>query len=168
MSNRSLEREKVIMAAMMGASANPNWMTNDRVEALTAGHGMLNMSMIAIANTVMREILQGRSVKVKFANERRQPIDDILAKAIEVGVAAGAAPVNAALLSATMVYLAGAQPQVGIPAGNRKLGATARIIANVDRSGVAAVPTALTSIKAPTRSPSQWSEPRPTGVKVHG
>ena len=41
-----------------------------------------------------------------------------------------------------MVYLAGAQPQVGIPAGNRKLGATARIIANVDRSGVAAVPTA--------------------------
>ena len=142
MSNNALKREKIIMAAVMGAGANPNWMTNDRVEALTGGHGMLNMPMIAIANTVMREILQGRSVKVKFANERRQPIDDILAKAIAVGVSAGAAPVNAALLSATMVYLAGAQPQVGIPAGNRKLGATARIIANVDRSGVAAVPTA--------------------------
>lgn len=46
MSNQALEREKVIMAAIMGASANPNWMTNDRVEALTGGHGMLNMSMI--------------------------------------------------------------------------------------------------------------------------
>ena len=136
------QREKVIVAAIMGAAANVNWMTNDRVEALTGGHGMLNMPVIAIANEVAREIFQGRSVEVKFANERSQPIDDMLAKAIAAGRAAGAAPVNAALLSATMVYLAGAQPQVGIPAGNRKLGATARMIAGVDRSGVAAVPTA--------------------------
>ncbi|NKB69844.1 MAG: hypothetical protein GKR89_22455 [Candidatus Latescibacteria bacterium] len=136
------QREQVIVAAVMGAAANVNWMTNDRVEALTGGHGMLNMPVIAIANEVSREIFQGRSVEVKFANERTQPIDDMLAKAIAAGQAAGAAPVNAALLSATMVYLAGAQPQVGIPAGNRKLGATARMIAGVDRSGVAAVPTA--------------------------
>ena len=136
-----LERDRAIVAAVAAATTNIDWMTNDRIEALTGGHGMLNLPVIAIADVLAGEILRGADVEVKFANVRRQPVDDLLAKAIEVARAAGADSANAALLSAVMLYLAGAQAQVGIPAGNRKLGATARMIAGVDRCGVAAIPT---------------------------
>ena len=136
-----LERDRAIVAAVAAATTNIDWMTNDRIEALTGGHGMLNLPVIAIADVLAGEILRGADVEVKFANVRRQPVDDLLAKAIEVARSAGADSANAALLSAVMLYLAGAQAQVGIPAGNRKLGATARMIAGVDRCGVAAIPT---------------------------
>lgn len=137
----SLSRERAIVAAMAGASANVDWLTSDRIEALTGGHGMLNMPVIAIADTLAVEILRGVDVNVKFANVVHQPVDDLLRKAIDTAKGAGADGANAALLSAVMLYLAGAQAQVGIPAGNRKLGATARMIAGVDRCGVAAIPT---------------------------
>ena len=136
-----VSRDKAILAAVAGATANVDWLTNDRIEALTGGHGMLNLPVIAIADTLATEILRGTEVEVKFANTRHQPIDDLLAKAIQAARDAGADGANAALLSAVMLYLAGAQAQVGIPAGNRKLGATARMIAGVDRCGVAAIPT---------------------------
>lgn len=136
-----LERDRAIVAAVAAATTNIDWLTNDRIEALTGGHGMLNLPVIAIADVLAAEILRGTQVEVKFANERRQPVDDLLAKAIGVAKSAGADSANAALLSAVMLYLAGAQAQVGIPAGNRKLGATARMIAGVDRCGVAAIPT---------------------------
>lgn len=136
-----LERDRAIVAAVAAATTNVDWLTNDRIEALTGGHGMLNIPVIAIADVLAGEILRGVEVEVKFANVRRQPIDDLLAKAIEAARSAGADSANAALLSAVMLYLAGAQAQVGIPAGNRKLGASARMIAGVDRCGVAAIPT---------------------------
>ena len=136
-----LERDRAIVAAVSAATTNVDWLTNDRIEALTGGHGMLNIPVIAIADVLAGEILSGANVEVKFANERRQPVDDLLAKAIAAARSAGADSANAALLSAVMLYLAGAQAQVGIPAGNRKLGATARMIAGVDRCGVAAIPT---------------------------
>jgi hypothetical protein len=126
----------------MAATANVNWLTSDRIEALAAGHGMLNISVITIANVVADELLRGADISVKFANVRHQPIEDVLAKAIAAARKAGADGANAALLSAATLYLAGAQAQVGIPAGNRKLGATARMIAGVDRCGVVAIPTA--------------------------
>ncbi|HTT39816.1 MAG TPA: hypothetical protein VMH32_19390 [Burkholderiales bacterium] len=134
-------RERAILAAIAGATANVDWMTSDRIEALTGGHGMLNMPVIAIADALAVELLRGADIEVKFANAVRQPIDDLLATAIDAARAAGADGANAALLSAALLYLAGAQAQVGIPAGNRKLGASARMIAGVDRCGVAAIPT---------------------------
>ena len=134
-------RERAILAAVAGATANVDWMTSDRIEALTGGHGMLNMPVIAIADALAVELLRGADIEVKFANAVRQPIDDLLATAIAAARAAGADGANAALLSAALLYLAGAQAQVGIPAGNRKLGASARMIAGVDRCGVAAIPT---------------------------
>ena len=134
-------RERAILAAIAGVTANVDWMTSDRIEALTGGHGMLNMPVIAIADALAIELLRGADIEVKFANAVRQPIDDLLATGIDAARAAGADGANAALLSAALLYLAGAQAQVGIPAGNRKLGASARMIARVDRCGVAAIPT---------------------------
>ena len=134
-------RERAILATIAGATGNVDWLTSDRIEALTGGHGMLNLPVIAIADALAVELLRGADLNVKFANVARQPIDDLLAKAIDAARSAGADAANAALLSATMLYLAGAQAQVGIPAGNRKLGASARMIAGVDRCGVAAIPT---------------------------
>jgi hypothetical protein len=134
-------RQQSVLATVAGAGAQPDWLTSDRIEALTGGHGMLNMPVLAIADTLAVELLRGVDPTVKFANAARQPVDDLLAKAIGAAKDAGADGANAALLSAVMLYLAGAQAQVGIPAGNRKLGATARMLAGVDRCGVAAIPT---------------------------
>lgn len=141
MADPRASRDKAILAAVAGATANIDWLTNDRIEALTGGHGMLNLPVIAIVDVLAHEILGGAEVEVKFANAKHQPVDDLLAKAIRAARDAGADAANAALLSAVLLYLAGAQAQVGIPAGNRKLGATARMIAGVDRCGVAAIPT---------------------------
>lgn len=138
---------RIINAAAMSAGARADWMSSDRIEALTAGHGMLNMAVFAITNVVAEELLRGQDVRVKFANARRQPIDDIIAKAIDAARSGGADGANAALLTATCLYLVGAPAQVGVPAGNRKLGATARMIAGVDRCGIAAVPTGKMSNK---------------------
>ena len=134
--------DKIIVAAVTAATANVNWLTSDRIEALAGGHGMLNIAVIAIANVVTEELLRGADISVKFANVRHLPVQDVLTKAIAAAGDAGADGANAALLSAAMLYVMGAQAQVGIPAGNRKLGAMARMIAKVDRCGVVAIPTA--------------------------
>lgn len=135
-------REQIVLAAVMAANTNPGWLTSDRVEALTGGHGMLNIPVVAACNVIATELRRGVSPEVKFADAVRQPIDDLLAKSIGVAKAAGADGANAALIAATLLYLCGANAQVGIPAGNRKLGSSARMIAGVSRSGLAAVPTA--------------------------
>jgi hypothetical protein len=134
-------RERAVLATIAGATGNVDWLTSDRIEALTGGHGMLNLPVIAVADALAVELLRGADLDVKFANVAHQPIDDLLAKAIEAARSAGADSANAALLSAMLLYLGGARAQVGIPAGNRKLGASARMIAGVDRCGVAAIPT---------------------------
>ncbi|MGR9093341.1 MAG: hypothetical protein ACU85U_22445, partial [Gammaproteobacteria bacterium] len=135
------EREQVLLAAITGANASPNWLTSDMVDALLGGHGMLNIAVFNIADVLVRELNRGADIKLRFANAASQPVDEVLKKAVDVAVKAGAAPANAALLSAVMMYLTGTKAQVGIPAGNRKLGASARMIAGVDRCGVAAIPT---------------------------
>lgn len=135
-------REDVILASVMAANTNPGWLSSDRVEALTGGHGMLNIPVVAACNVIATELRRGVSPQVRFADAVHQPIDDLLEKSIAIAKRAGADGANAALISATLLYLCGANAQVGIPAGNRKLGSSARMIAGVSRSGLAAVPTA--------------------------
>jgi hypothetical protein len=139
--------EKEIVAAIMASTSDVDMMSNDRIEALTKGHGMLNIAAICAANSIIEEILRGAKIKLTDENVQHLPIDDVLKKAIESAKLAGADPANAALISATLCYFAGSNAQVGIPAGNRKLGAMARIIAGVDRCGVLAVPTAKANNK---------------------
>ncbi|WP_287381382.1 MULTISPECIES: hypothetical protein [Methanobacterium] len=134
--------EKEIIAAIMASTSDIDMMTNDRIEALTKGHGMLNVAAICAANSIAQEVLRGTEIKLTDHNVQHLPIDDVLKKAIESAELAGADPANAALISAALCYFAGTNAQAGVPAGNRKLGAMARIIAGVDRCGVIAVPTA--------------------------
>lgn len=136
------KKSQVISASEMACISNISNLTNDRIEALAGGHGMVNMAIHTVANVITEELLKGNSLSIEFADARRLPVDDIMEKAIKVAKHSGADGANAALIVACIMYLAGSKAQVGIPAGNRKLGATARMMAGVDRCGVAAVPTA--------------------------
>lgn len=139
--------EKEILAAIMASTSDVDMMTNDRIEALTKGHGMLNIAAICAANSIAEEVLSGTEIKLTDHNVQHLPIDDVLKKAIESAKLAGANPANAALISAALCYFAGTNAQAGVPAGNRKLGAMARMIADVDRCGVLAIPTAKVNNK---------------------
>ena len=139
--------QKVLASVEAAALHDVVNLTNDRIEALAGGHGMVNMAMFSVANVITEELLRGQSLEVKFANARRLPVDDIMEKAVKAAKDSGADAANAALIAACMMYLAGSAAQVGIPAGNRKLGATARMIAGVDRCGVSAVPTSKMNSK---------------------
>ena len=131
-----------VFAAVEAAALNDVVnLTSDRIEALAGGHGMVNMALFSVADVIVEELQKGQSLEVKFANVRSLPVDEIMKKAIDAAKAAGADGANAALIAASMMYLAGSAAQVGVPAGNRKLGATARMLAGVDRCGVSAVPT---------------------------
>ncbi len=141
------EFQKVITTVEAAALNDVSNLTCDRIDALTGGHGMVNMSLFTIADVITEELLRGESLEITFANARHLPVENIMSKAILSAKAAGADGANAALLTACMMYLAGSPAQVGIPAGNRKLGATARMLAGVDRCGVSAVPTSKMNSK---------------------
>ncbi|MCZ4088608.1 hypothetical protein [Sinorhizobium psoraleae] len=87
MKDATAQREKVILASVMAANANPGWLTSDRVEALTGGHGMLNIPVVAVCNVIATELRRGVSPEVKFADAVHQPIDDLLAKTVAVAKA---------------------------------------------------------------------------------
>lgn len=142
-----MNKEKVLTAAQMAVVSDVGNMTCDRITALTGGHGMINMAVYSVCNVIAEELLHGGDISMKFANVRHLPVEDIMRKAIDSAKAAGADGANAALVAASIMYLCGTAAQVGIPAGNRKLGATARMIAGVDRCGVAAMPTAKMNSK---------------------
>jgi hypothetical protein len=133
--------DKEIIAAVMAASSDLNLMTLDRIEACTKGHGSLNMAVLGIANVVAEELQRGADIAVKFADSIEIPIDHVLSRAIAAAKEAGADAANAALLSATTLLMAGSNAQAGVPAGSRKLGGMARILAGADRCGVAALPS---------------------------
>jgi len=132
---------KEIIASIMAASSDLNLMTLDRIEACTKGHGALNMAVCCIANVVAEELQRGTDISVKFSDTIQIPVDQVLSRAITAGRDAGADPANAAMLSAVVLYMAGSNTQAGVPAGSRKLGGMARMIAGVDRCGVAVLPS---------------------------
>jgi hypothetical protein len=133
--------EKEVYAGAMAVISGIENMTNDRIEALTKGHGMTNIAAMCAANAIATEVFRGVNMLLTDEDTGSIQVDDVLRKGIDAAKEAGADPVNAALFAATICYFAGTNAQAGVPAGNRKLGALARMIAGVPRSGVLAVPT---------------------------
>lgn len=130
-----------VYAAVMASVSGIQNLTNDRIEALTKGHGMTNIGAMCAANAIATELFRGANIKLTDEDSGSLEIDHVLKKGIEAAEEAGASPANAALFAATICYFAGSNAQAGVPAGNRKLGALARMIAGADRTGVIAVPT---------------------------
>lgn len=83
---------KIIAAAQMTAVSNVSHLTNDRIEALAGGHGMVNIAVHSVVNVITEEILGGGSVSIKFADVRRLPVENILEKAIHTAFPVRTAP----------------------------------------------------------------------------
>lgn len=139
---------KYVLAAMTAAASDVDLLSADRVEALTAGHGMVNLAVWGITNVIADEVMKKSDISLSFSNTRTLPVDDVIARCIAAAREAGAEAGNAALLTAVLLYLAGTQAHAGVPVGNRKLGALCRMASGGQRCGVAMIPTAKWGNKA--------------------
>lgn len=131
----------VFSAVRAATLLRPELMTGDSIKALAGGHGMLNVSAYCAANAIAEKIREGKTLKVQALNQTEIDMDSIVDAGVQAAIQSGADPSNAALIAATLCYIAGSNVRAGVPSGNRKLGAIARLKAGVPRGGVLTIPT---------------------------
>ncbi|MFZ7131114.1 MAG: hypothetical protein ACOWWR_02030 [Eubacteriales bacterium] len=133
--------EKEILASFRAATAQPDYLTTEKLDSVLGGFGTFNLGVWAACNVIGKEIKKGKKINVTVKDEIRTEIDDIAKKTVKVLMDCGADGPNAALVAATLLYWAGSSVTAGIPAPNRKLGAVCRMAAGVPASRVANIPT---------------------------
>lgn len=136
-----MDTDRIINAVTISTLHRPDLMTGDAVNAMAGGHGMLSIAVFSAANAIADQLEKGLSLKVTNANQREIDIDLILEAGVKGAIQGGADPSNAALIAAVLCYFAGSNARAGVPSGNRKLGALARLKAGVQRGGVMSLPT---------------------------
>ncbi|MDD4163037.1 MAG: hypothetical protein PHW87_11230 [Methanothrix sp.] len=152
------ENLKVILAASLAATFKPDYMTNDKIEAATKGHGSLVIPVFCAANSLAEDTFGGTnapdmrlmsSMTMIDASMPHIPLDRVIEKAVKETMQAGASPENAALLVASLAYFCGVCARAGVPMGNRKLGAIARMHAGAARTSAIALVTSKFTHRVP-------------------
>jgi len=133
--------EKEIIATFRAATASPDFLTVDKLNAGLGGWGAFNLGIWAAANVIAKEIRKGKNLKLEPTDEAHTDVDEIAGKAVRKLKECGADPANAALIAATLLYWAGVNVQCGMPCPNRKLGAVTRMAAGIPSGRLASVPT---------------------------
>ena len=132
----SEEREKILLATQAAATFKPDYMTNDKLEAATKGHGSLVIPVYCAANSLAEDVfcntgspdmeLLSRMTLVDAA-VASLPLDMVMEKAIRQAMLAGQ-PLKMLHLSSRRLLISPARVhRSGVPLGNRKLGAIARM-----------------------------------------
>jgi len=152
------ENMKVILASSLAATFKPDYMTNDKIEAATKGHGSLVIPVFCAANSLSEDTFGGinapdmrlmSSMTMIDASMPHIPLDRVIEKAVKETMQAGASPENAALLVASLAYFCGVCARAGVPMGNRKLGAIARMHAGAGRTSAIALVTSKFTHRVP-------------------
>ena len=152
------EREKILLATQAAATFKPDYMTNDKLEAATKGHGSLVIPVYCAANSLAEDVFCGigspdmellSRMTLVDASAASLPLDMVMEKAIRQAKLGGAAPENAALIVASLAYFTGSCARSGVPLGNRKLGAIARMHAGAPRTSAIALTTGKFTHKIP-------------------
>lgn len=143
-------KQNIILAASMAATYQPDSLSNDKLEAATKGHGSLVLPVYAAVNSIAEDVFCSISGKKTSCAEKMTildaalgelPLDTVIEKAVKAAMSSGAAPENAALIVAALAYFAGSAARSGVPLGNRKLGAMARMHAGGARTSAIALVT---------------------------
>ena len=117
------ERERALLAAAHAATFKPDYMTNDKLEAATRGHGALVIPAFAAANSLAEDIfctigapeMHLMNMTVVDASAPHLPLDTVIGKAVGEARQGGAEPANAALIVATLAYFSGSCARAGVP-----------------------------------------------------
>ncbi len=128
------ELEKVLLAVHSAVTFKPDLMTNDKLEAAVKGHGTLVIPVLATANVIAEFMVEDGRYAIIDASAPEIPLDIMIERAVRAAKEAGASPENAALIAAALAYFAGVGARAGVPMGNRKLGAIARMHAGACRT----------------------------------
>ncbi|MDH5510363.1 MAG: hypothetical protein OEZ32_08410 [Nitrospinota bacterium] len=133
--------DKETVAAFRAATAKPDYLTLENLEAGLGGWGAFTMGVWSAANVIGAEIKKGRNMRMVVDNEPFTDVDDVAKKAVDRLKLLGADPANAALCAATLLYFAGVNVQCGMPCPNRKLGAVTRMAAGIPSGRISSMPT---------------------------